>query len=61
MSATRDHGEIVFHCDGADCDEFLETGMTEFHDAVAEKRAAGWSSRKDPHDKWEDVCKDCKS
>ena len=57
MSTTRIGGSVVFDCD--DCGEDLDTGETEFHDAVAEKKRAGWGSRKEPDGSWSDICEAC--
>ena len=58
MSTHRMGRIIVFTCD--ECDEELDTGETEFHDALAAKKAEGWTSRKDGDNEWMDVCDQCK-
>lgn len=52
----RQHGEIVFECDG--CDETIETGEPEWNDAMAEFRRADWRSEK-VGSEWTHLCPDC--
>lgn len=52
----RQHGEIVFCCDG--CDETLETGESEWADAMAQFRRDGWRSEKVGAE-WTHLCADC--
>lgn len=42
MAQDRIKGEIVFYCDGADCDETLETGEGGFEEANDVRRDSGW-------------------
>lgn len=52
----RQHGEIVFECDG--CDETIETGESEWADARAEFRRNDWRAEKVGND-WTHLCPDC--
>ena len=54
----RQHGKIVFECD--DCGAVLETGESDFSDAVSAMRDAGWTSRK-IGDVWTHKCEECGS
>ncbi len=57
MSLHRDHGEIVFECDG--CGETLETLTTDFWAAAAKLKDEGWRTRKRGQE-WEHFCsEDC--
>jgi hypothetical protein len=40
MSVIRDHGELTFECDS--CGDLLDTGMTDFADALANAKREGW-------------------
>jgi hypothetical protein len=53
----RQHNAIVFECDG--CDETLETGETEFPDALSMFRRDGWKSEK-VGDEWVHLCPACR-
>lgn len=53
----RQHGKIAFECDG--CDETIETGETEWADAIARFRREGWRSEK-IGDEWVHLCPTCK-
>lgn len=53
---TRTHGHLVFECDA--CGEVLETGKTDFVEALGVLRAANWVSRKTGDD-WDHRCDEC--
>lgn len=53
----RQHRAIVFECDA--CDETLETGESEFPDAMAHFRRDGWKAEKVGTD-WTHLCPDCR-
>lgn len=54
-------GEVVFFCDGEDCDESLETDEGMFRDANAVRTDAGWIAFKNAEtDEWEHRCPACK-
>lgn len=57
MSTTRYDRVIFFNCDL--CNEELDTGETEFSNAIEAKKAEGWGSRRDAEG-WLDVCEHCK-
>mgnify|MGYP000612023563 CR=1 FL=1 len=52
----RQYGEITFECDA--CDETLETGETEFSDAMGQFRRDGWRSEK-VGSEWTRLCPAC--
>jgi len=54
----RQYGEITYECDG--CDETLETGETEFSDALAMFRRDGWKAEK-VGTEWTHLCPACRS
>lgn len=57
MTITRDHNNIIFNCDG--CADYLETGTSEFNDALAHLRDEEWVARKSISI-WRHYCPDCK-
>jgi hypothetical protein len=58
MSVLRQHGQIVFECDA--CGDTHESGTTDFHDAYADAKDAGWVSFKNDEGDWEHRCEACK-
>lgn len=52
----RQYGEITFECDA--CDETIETGESEWNDAMAHFRRLGWRSEKVGAD-WTHLCPKC--
>jgi hypothetical protein len=50
-------GEITYECDA--CDETLETGESEWNDALAEFRRSGWLAEK-VGSEWTHLCPRCK-
>lgn len=52
-------GEVVFSCDGEDCDEYLETGERDFGEANAARKAEGWTAFQ-VDGVWEHRCPSCK-
>lgn len=52
----RQHGEIVFECDG--CPETIETGESEWNDAMALFRRERWRAEK-VGEEWTHLCPDC--
>lgn len=59
MTLTRQFHKIIFVCD--QCHDALETGITEFDDAIAELRDEGWRSIAPApgHLGWKHLCPDC--
>jgi hypothetical protein len=53
----RQYGEITYECDG--CDDTLETGESEFSDALAMFRRLGWQAEKAGLD-WTHLCLRCR-
>lgn len=53
----RQYGEITYECDA--CDETLETGETEFGDALVMFRRDGWRAEK-VGDEWTHLCSACR-
>ena len=58
MTTERRDRVIFFYCDL--CGDELETGETEFNDAIHAKKAEGWGSRRDERGEWMDICDTCK-
>lgn len=56
MSSERIKGEVVFTCDT--CEETLETDVSDFDEANAARRSAGWGARLGAEG-WEHICADC--
>jgi len=52
----RQHNQIVFECD--ECGETLETGESDFSDALSAFRDDGWRSRL-VEGSWVHLCGDC--
>lgn len=52
----RQFGEITFECDG--CDDTIETGESEWNDAMAAFRRLEWRSEKVGND-WTHLCPKC--
>lgn len=52
----RQYGEINFECDA--CDATIETGESEWADAMAQFRRADWRSEK-VGDEWTHLCPAC--
>lgn len=52
----RQHGQIVFECDG--CDETIETGEDEWNEAMAQFRSERWRAEK-VGDEWTHLCPRC--
>jgi predicted RNA-binding Zn-ribbon protein involved in translation (DUF1610 family) len=52
----RIHNQIEFECD--DCGELLDTGATEWTDAMRAMKIDGWVSRKNGN-QWEHYCEAC--
>jgi hypothetical protein len=60
MSLTKDHGDIVFQCDGKGCRETLETSTSNFDSARNVLTRNKWRPKKDPAtDVWLHFCTDC--
>lgn len=58
MSATRDHGDMVFECDK--CGEVYEAAESDFHVAWDEAKREGWRAFKNEEsDEWCHSCPDC--
>lgn len=57
MIEKTNHNEIMFVCDG--CGEAEQTGSTDFQEALAEVKQAGWIAKKE-NNEWQHFCKDCK-
>jgi Fe2+ or Zn2+ uptake regulation protein len=53
-----DHGDIVFHCDGPSCGEFIETRTSNFESAQNMLHRAHWKPRKVVVE-WRHFCPDC--
>lgn len=53
----RQHGEIVYECDG--CPETLETGESEWADAKALFDRRGWRAEK-VGSEWTHLCPRCR-
>lgn len=53
----RQHGQMVYECDG--CEATLETGESEFNEALAMFRRDGWKADK-VGDEWVHLCPDCR-
>ncbi|CAB4198818.1 hypothetical protein UFOVP1324_45 [uncultured Caudovirales phage] len=61
MSNTIIKGEVVFSCDGEDCDEYLETDTGDYRAANSVRTDAGWIAFKNTEtDEWEHRCSGCK-
>ena len=58
MSTERIGRVIHFCCDI--CGQALDTGETQFTDALEWKKVSGWGSRKDENGEWMDICDECK-
>ena len=60
MTLDRNKRDIVFHCDGPKCHETLETGETDFNDAIAAFKAEypRWRMLKEGTE-WNHYCEDC--
>jgi len=58
MSTHRNGRIIIFACDL--CDSEIDTGETNFADAIQIKKDENWGSRKDENGEWMDICSDCK-
>lgn len=58
MTVARDFGEIVFHCDGKKCHEYLETGTRDFKEALATLKEEGWIATLEETE-WEHYCPEC--
>lgn len=64
MSITRDHGVIIFMCDG--CDDELETGEDDWDMALSQMKVEGWVSRLEANpyrgkpEIWRHYCGDCR-
>lgn len=54
----RQHGKIVWECDG--CHEVLETGESDFHEALGVLRDEGWLSRQVANMVWCHYCPECR-
>lgn len=52
----RQHGEILFECDA--CPETIETGESEWNDAMRLFRNEGWRAEKVGED-WIHLCPKC--
>jgi len=52
----RQHGQVVFECD--DCGQTLETGESDFGDAMNAYKDEGWRSKKE-RTGWLHLCPDC--
>ena len=52
----RQHGEIIYECDA--CDETLDTGESEWADAMSVFRANAWRAEKVGSD-WTHLCPNC--
>jgi len=59
MAMIRDHGNIVFECDGRGCLEILETDTPDFEIARAVRDEAGWELRRHNKGEWQNICPDC--
>lgn len=55
----REHGDIVFRCDGQGCGEFLEAHTSNFDSARNLLRRARWRPRKGQDSEWRHLCPDC--
>ena len=55
---TRQYGEITFECDA--CDDTIETGESEWNDAMVDFRRLGWRSEKVGVD-WTHLCPKCQT
>lgn len=61
MSYTRDHGNIVFECDGKSCHETLDTKTSNWGSALNALHRAWWNATKNPKDdSWTHLCGDCR-
>jgi hypothetical protein len=60
MSSERIKSEVVFTCDGEDCDETLETGEHGFADANTARRQSGWTAFENDMGAWEHRCPECR-
>lgn len=60
MTLSRDHNDIVFHCDGDRCHETISTWTSNFDSAQNALHRAHWKARRaDPASEWEHFCPDC--
>lgn len=53
----RQHNQMVYECDA--CPETLETGESEFSDALAMFRREGWKAERVGFE-WTHLCPDCR-
>lgn len=53
----RQHGAIVYECDV--CDSVLDTGESEFSDALSQFRREGWKAER-VGTEWTHLCPDCR-
>lgn len=56
MTIERVKGEIVVHCDK--CSECVETGATDFQQALSTIRMSGWTYINTKYG-WEHFCPEC--
>lgn len=54
----RQFGELTYECDA--CDETLETGESEFSDALSQFRREGWKAEK-VGSEWTHLCPKCQT
>lgn len=59
MSTTKDHGDLVFQCDGPRCRETLETGTSNFEAARNLLRRAAWQPKRGAGNEWQHLCRVC--
>lgn len=63
MSVERQYGKIIFVCDvgrSPKCEELIHTGESDFYEALAAMKAAGWQAISQRHGGgWLHWCKNC--
>lgn len=58
MASERQHGMVVFICDG--CDDDFESGTDDFLDAVASLKDEGWLITRSGDEEWRHYCPACR-
>lgn len=58
MSSDRQHGKVIFICNG--CDDHIETDERDFDAALAYIKRKSWLVKKGRDSAWLHYCPDCR-